>query len=200
MACLPPGTRVTFDAGEVDKLAFPPPLEAQAFIAVHPGALKAPTNGLTLVLSVKEGQMAWVGAVDEQMVIDEGSAVSENPRWIVKRYIGAGDRLWKVVSPGLLTAPHVAKPLYTVYDGERPWVVLGELPTGAALAAPLNDAKGNPKWWAPQVGPPDLDIPGGKPSQIELAHLWAIEPTGPFMGEVHANDELLEAATSYFSG
>ena len=111
-----------------------------------------------------------------------------------------GDRVWQVVAPGLLTAPGVPRPLLTIYDGERPWVILGELAAGSAIAAPLNDARGNPKWWAPEVAPPALDIQGGKRSQIELAHVWAIEPTGPIIGRVHATRGLQRAVESYLGG
>jgi hypothetical protein len=200
VSSLPPGTRVKFRDGEVDKLVYPPPAEADSFVAVHHGALKAPGNGLTLVVSVEQQHMAWVGAVDEQMVEDQETAVNANPRAILKTYIGVGARLWQVVSPGLLTAPHIPRPLHTVYDGERPWVILGELPNGSVLAAPLNDATGNPKWWAPQVGPPVLDIPGGKLSQIELAHLWALEPPDAVRGSVHATNKLKDSVKEYFTG
>ena len=84
MSSLPPGTRVKFRDGEVDKLVYPPPAEADSFVAVHHGALKAPGNSLTLVVSVEQQHMAWVGAVDEQMVEDQETAVNANPRAILK--------------------------------------------------------------------------------------------------------------------
>ena len=47
-----------------------------------------------------------------------------------------GTRCWQLVWPGLLTAAGVGDPCLTLYAGERPWVVLGELEDGQLLAAP----------------------------------------------------------------
>jgi len=193
-----PGTPVEFLDGEVEKLRFPPPSEGNGFIAVHENALKAPQNTLTFVLVVYDGQIAWLGAVDERMLQATGEPKT-NPRALLKRYIDQKSPDWPVVSPGLLTVPEAARPRYTVYDGERPWVILGKTPAGTAIAAPLNDAKGNPKWWAPRVSPPSLKIPGAKASQVELAHIWTLDPTGPHLGSLIATRELKGAATSYLS-
>jgi len=88
--------------------------------------------------------------------------------------------------PGLLTSPGVANPYLTLYGGNRPWVVLGELLNGSLVAAPLNDARGNPKWYAPEIAAAHLLFPNAKHSQLELAHLWSLPPGLPSSGEVDA--------------
>ena len=192
---------MTFRDEEVTKLRFPPSDDESLIVCVHPSALKASENRLSLVLGVASGTVSWVGAVDEAM-LEEAGTIEGNPRVLVRDRLLKGGRLWDIVRPGLLTTPSVMPPLGTVYDGDRPWVVLGELANGKVLAAPLNDARGNPKWWAPQVAASALEFAGSKESQIELAHLWSLEIDAvPRTGEVarSVRGSLAEQVLAYYS-
>jgi len=185
MATIAPGTWVELIEGESQRLSFPPPRTALV-VAVHRAAVKARGNPLTFVASIDDGQRVdWVGAIDETMLKVTGGPVA-SPRAAVGRRLLAGASCWKVVRPGLLTSPGVANPYLTLYGGNRPWVVLGELLNGSLVAAPLNDARGNPKWYAPEIAAAHLLFPNAKHSQLELAHLWSLPPGLPSSGEVDA--------------
>ena len=97
-----------------------------------------------------------------------------DPRELLASALFCGEMLWSVVRPGTLTFANVNCPLFTVYHGARPWVVVGELLGGELLAMPLNDAHGNPKWFAPVIPQTHLSFRGNsKDAQLELAHLWS---------------------------
>jgi len=178
MATIPPGTEVTLRAGESAKLRFPPPESVRLYVAVHEGALKiGEGNRLTQVVGCVEDELHWVGALDERMLdLGPGSSFPWARSLITDGLFGEDDP-WDIVWPGLLTTGGVRRPYYTIYDGDRPWVTLGRCPEGL-LAAPLNDARGNPKWWTPRIDAADLEFVEGKAAQVELAHLWTI-------GEMH---------------
>lgn len=188
MARLPPGRIVLLDDDALRRLRFPPP-GPEAVIAVHPGALRAPDNGLTLAVCLDDDDApAWVGAIDEEMVLG-GLGQTASPRRAVGRCLLVGDRCWDVVWPGALTTG--GAPYRTVYHGDRPWVGLGTLPSGALLAAPLNDARGSPKWYAPRIAAGELEGAADKDGQLELAHLWSLPEGLPAVGAV---SELARAA------
>lgn len=129
MATFPPGTCVELRPAERLKLRFPPPDQALT-VGVHPSALNAPGNGATLVAEVIDENLTWVGALDEAMLSPTGR-VAASPRPIIRSHLLAGPGLWTVVRPGVLVTPNVQAPLYTVYDRDRPWIILG-----ATRAAP----------------------------------------------------------------
>jgi len=200
MASIPAGTVVRFRADEMTRLRYPPP-RAEVGIAVHPDALRAAQNGLTLAACADAaGRLEWVGAVDEQMLLPTGERGASLRAAILERLL-VGRRSWQVVRPGLLTAPGVGDPCLTLYAGERPWVVLGELEDGQLLAAPLNGVLGNPKWFAPQVAARHLLFPGARAAQLELAHLWSLPATLPRSGVVHgdAHADLGWAVFEYYA-
>jgi hypothetical protein len=88
----------------------------------------------------------------------------------------------------------------TAYQGERPWVVIGETTFGDLLAAPLNEA-GNPKWYTPILAREEVLMPGSsKDAQLELAHLWSLPASLPSVGSVSpaGQGRVLEALKSYF--
>jgi hypothetical protein len=185
MATLSPGQAVTLRDGVGLNLAWPPPATAALYIAVHRDALRAGSrNLLTLVTAVEETNLLWVGAIDEGMVSIAQAPSRPNARALIAGCLFQGPSAWRIIRPGLLTTACAPRPYLTVYDNDRPWVVLGSLSSGSLLCAPLNDARGNPKWWAPQVPRPDLLFPGSKDSQIELAHLWSLGPGHTTVGEV----------------
>ena len=185
MATIAPDSRVAMTPSRVAEFSYPPSAPDQLVVAVHVGALRAPLNALTQLVEFKEAQIAWVGAVDEAMVIPVPGAMPQARKALWARLL-VGSRLWDVVRPGLLSRPGVRRPLLTVYDGDRPWVVVGELVGGDLVAAPLNDARGNPKSWTPVVAADQLGFPGSKPSQVELAHVWSLPATLRAVGTVNA--------------
>ena len=91
----------------------------------------------------------------------------------------------------------------TIYAGSelRPWVVVGETAPGGLIAAPLNDAQGNPKWWTPTVRQRDMAFSGNnKDAQVELAHLWTLPDSLPREGALTAtgSDTVFSAIREYF--
>lgn len=199
MAQLPPGRLVLLDETALGKLRYPPP-EPEVVIAVHEGALGAPGNRLTLAVCLDaDDAPTWVGAIDERMVLG-GLGQTTPPRPAIARCLLAGHRCWSVVWPGELTADGVPSPYLTLYDGDRPWVVLGELPSGPLLAAPLNDARGNPKWYAPRIDAAELEGAGAKDGQLEMAHLWSLPEHLPAVGRVvePAADRLGPKVADYY--
>ena len=189
MATIATGTAVSIAGEHAAALRFPPPLGAALFVAVHSGALKAASNHLTQILAVVEQQPVWTGALDERM-LEMGAERMPGARRLLATALLRGEQLWSVVRPGNLTGAHVNGPLFTIYHGMRPWVVVGELPRGELLAMPLNDAHGNPKWFAPVIPQADLSFAGNsKDAQLELAHLWCF----PRAAARHAGT-VLEAA------
>ena len=140
---------------------------------MHPGALRAPQNRLTLAACVDgAGRLQWVGAVDERMLLPTG-ARGASLRAAIRERLLVGTRCWQLVRHGLLIAAGVGDPYLTLYAGERQWVVHGELEEGQLLAATLNGALENPKWFAPQVAARHLLCPGAGPAQHELTHVVA---------------------------
>jgi hypothetical protein len=90
----------------------------------------------------------------------------------------------------------------TLYAGRRPWVVVGELANGRRLAVPLNDARGNPKWYTPVVRWQDLRMPAStKDAQLELAHLWSLPADVRVVGTLapSARETIGQAVWSYYS-
>lgn len=183
MARLAPGRRVLLDDDGLARLRFPPPT-SEVVIAVHPGALNAPENRLTLAAALDDDDTpVWVGAIDERMVLGALGGTA-SPRPSIARCLFQGARVWSVVWPGPLLGHGVPAPYGTIYDGDRPWVVLGELRAGPLLAAPLNDVRGNPKWYAPRIDAADFEGAAGKDGQLEMAHLWALPEDLPAVDRV----------------
>jgi hypothetical protein len=171
MATFAPGTRVAIDPKERLKLRFPPPAGTDLVIGVHPAAMKAASNRLTVAATIGEGRLQWIGALDERMLIPTTDRASD-PRPTIRSHLLVAADLWRVVRPGLLVTATTARPLYTVYDGDRPWIIVGETSSGSPTAVPLNDARGGAKWWTPTVSQADLEFAGAKTSHVELAHPW----------------------------
>lgn len=200
MATLPPGTRVTVLAKYVSQLAFPPDARADLIVSVHRYALKAGArNRLTQLIGFDGTEIIWAGAVDEQMLSSVATAAPD-PRPQLAGRLLQGSQVWDVVEPGPLLAPGARRPLLTVYDGQRPWIVVGELSNGDPLAVPLNDPS-NPKWFTPVVQGNELDFPGSKRSHVELAHLWSFSGSTPVIGSVLAGGQrVLEAGIRRYFG
>jgi hypothetical protein len=168
-------------------------------VAVHEAALRAPQSPHTQLVGFEQGDVCWAGALSEHQVLVKARAGGD-PRQLLGDAMGLGGRLWDVVWPGeLVTGPAGGGPS-TIYQGERPWVVLGETARGDLLAAPLNDAA-NPKWFTPLVSRAEVLMPGSsKDAQLELAHLWSLPASLARDGTLApaARQRVLEAIRKYF--
>lgn len=193
MATIPPGTEVSIISADLARLAFPPPPTALLAVAVHPLALRAPSNHLTQVVATAGGEIMWVGALDEAM-LGLSNAVTANPRPLLGERMLIGSHLWEVFRPGPLLVPASQELRTTVYRGDRPWVIIGELLDGSVLAAPLNEPS-NPMWWTPVLEASELQFIGSKRSQLELAHVWSFSPPASPIGRVAALDPASLSAT-----
>lgn len=199
MPTLPPGTEVSLRTETLRRLIFPPPDGAVLLVGVHDAALKAPESPHTQLLGFRSGELVWAGALSETSleVVSEGGG---DPRQLLAEAIGVGGRLWEVVWPGELMSGREGRLRSTAYQGERPWVVVGETPSVDLLAAPLNEA-GNPKWYTPLLAREEVLMPGSsKDAQLELAHLWSLPASLPSVGSVSPTGQarVLEALLSYF--
>jgi hypothetical protein len=196
---LPPGTEVSIRPEAFRHLAFPPPEGAVLLVGVHDAALKAPESPHTQLLGFRVGELVWAGALSETFLhVDSESG--GDPRQLLGEAIGIGRRLWEVVWPGELMSAGESHLSSTAYQGERPWVVVGETPSGDLLAAPLNQA-GNSKWYTPLLAREEVLMPGSsKDAQLELAHLWSLPASLPSVGSVSPAGQarVLEALKNYF--
>lgn len=199
MATLPPGTEVSIRTNALRRLNFPPPKGSVLVVAVHEGALRAPGSPHTQLIGLRHGDVIWAGALGEHLLTVESEGGGD-PRQLLGDAMGTGPRLWDVVWPLELVADSRRGHLSTVYQGERPWVVIGLVSGGDLLAAPLNEAA-NPKRFTPILGREDVLMPGSsKESQLELAHVWSLPQSLGAVGSVapEARGRILEALRSYF--
>ena len=199
MATLPPGTEVSIRTDALRRLNFPPPEGSVLVVAVHEGALLAPASAHTQLIGLRYGDVIWAGALGEHLLTVEAEA-SGDPRQLLGDAVGAGPRLWDVVWPLELVADSRRGPPSTIYQGERPWVVIGVVTGGDLLAAPLNEAA-NPKRFTPILGREDVLMPGSsKESQLELAHVWSLPESLGAVGSVapEARGRILDALRRYF--
>ena len=199
MATLPPGTEVSIGRDALRRLSYPPPDGSHLLVAVHEAALRAPGSQHTQVIGLHRGDLTWAGALGEHLltVKSEGGG---DPRQLMGDAMGVGPRMWEVIWPMGLVVDATRGPLSTVYQGERPWVVIGMVAGGDLLAAPLNEAT-NPKRFTPVLAREDVSMPGSsKESQLELAHVWSFPRSVGTVGSVAptARDRLLEALRRYF--
>jgi len=184
-------------------LRFPPPDDLDCYVAVHEGATygRARSNLLTQVAAIVNDSVRWTGAVGEELLQSIADDRYPARHLLASRLLCGSAREWSMAWPGLLTAPGVRRPLGTVYDGDRPWLILGELDNGALLAAPLNDARGNPRWWTPVVERRHVRIRAStKDSQVELAHLWSFPSSILVEGDLDeaARPEVARVVSTYY--
>jgi hypothetical protein len=197
MPVLRPGTQVSLQQAALRRLAFPPQEGAALLVAVHPAALLSPRSPHTQLVGFVYGEMVWAGALGEG-ILDVVSQDGGDPRQLLGEAVATGDRLWDVVWPGELVPGGGL--LSTIYQGERPWVVVGETSQGDLLAAPLNEAA-NPKWYTPLLAREDVLMAGSsKDAQLELAHLWSFPGSMAAVGTVapDARPRILQALKDYF--
>jgi len=197
MPLLRPGTQVSIRPAALRRLSFSPPENASLLVAVHPAALKSPRSPHTQLVGFVYGELAWAGAMGEGL-LDVLSEDGGDPRQLLAEAVGTGARLWDVVWPGELVPG--GGPLSTIYQGERPWVVVGETALGDILAAPLNEG-GNPKWYTPLLAREEVLMEGSsKDAQLELAHLWSFPGSMAAVGTVlsGARPRIKQALKEYF--
>jgi hypothetical protein len=167
-------------------------------VAVHEASLRA-ASPHTQLIGVGGGDLAWAGALSEHLVIVEAEG-GPDPRQLLGDAMGVGPRLWDLIWPGELVTVSRGGGLGTVYQGERPWLVIGTISDGDLLAAPLNEA-GNPKWFTPVLARDEIQMPGSsKDAQLELAHLWSFPRSLGAVGSLApgARTRILEAVRGYF--
>lgn len=199
MPTLRPGTEVAIRPEALRRLAFPPPEVCVLLVAVHEAGLLSRSSPHTQLLGFSGGDLGWAGALSEGL-LDVRSEGGGDPRLLLGEAIGAGPRLWDVLWPGELVKSPERGALGTIYQGERPWVVVGVTAWGDLLAAPLNEA-GNPKWYTPVLAKEEVLMPGSsKDAQLELAHLWSFPRSLGSVGSVapHAREGILSSLKNYF--
>lgn len=185
MANLLIGEPVEIAPAVIRRLRFPPTSTGELHIAVHPGAVNAPQSLHTQVVGLGGDRVVWLGALGEDLLASRAVPGRPDARSAVHQHLFVGGRLWEVVLPGPLLNPGVPQRLSTVYDGDRPWLVIGESATGDPIAVPLNEAS-NPKWYSPTVAQADLQFVGSKESQLELAHAWTVQASCRTIGSLSA--------------
>ncbi len=183
MASLEPGTAVKLTSAARAGLNYLPLEDAELFIAVHKAALRAKNDRATAVFGFRDDQIVWVAGFDERL-LDVRHTISFNrPRSAIQQHMLKGRYCWSLIRPMALIKPGHHN-MGAVYQGTRPWLVLGELPH-AVLAAPLNDASTNPKWYSPFIAQRHVRFPGSsKNSQVELPHLWSLPMEFEVLGDV----------------
>ncbi|HSW31686.1 MAG TPA: hypothetical protein VLH75_19535 [Longimicrobiales bacterium] len=199
MPTLPPGTEVSIRRDALRRLSFPPSSGSVLMVAVHDAALRSSGSPHTQVIGLLHGDLVWAGALGEHL-LDVEAEGGGDPRQLLGDAVGIGPRLWDLVWPGELLRDAQRGPLSTIYQGERPWVVIGVVAGGDLLAAPLNDAA-NPKWFTPLLARDEVRMPGSsKESQLELAHVWSLPGSLAAVGSVapEARARVLAALRSYF--
>jgi hypothetical protein len=201
MATIAQHTVVRFKRGVDLPLRFRPAGGGRLVVAVETGALKAPENNLTTVVEVTGLRIAWVGSIDESMV-DATDERHENARQELSRLVLQGNATWTIVSPGMLRYPGTGE-MDTVYQGDRPWVMIGGPHECGLLAVPLNDlGKGAHPYYQCAVQRADLQLPSAKDSKLELGHVWSFPKEMERVGEVlpDARTAITAALKRYYPG
>lgn len=174
MATIPEGTAVSLDTQATGELTYPPSGQ-DLIIVVHPGALRAAHNRLTQVAEIDGGAITWAGSLDEGLLTPAPNT-TQGVRNLLSQSLLRGVRQWSIIRPGFLRKPGVVRK-DTVYQGDRPWIVVGELASGALLGMPLNEDDGNRAVYNHLIDASALNIPNAKPSKLELNHLWSFPTT-----------------------
>ena len=195
-------TLVTLKGEALAHLQYPPPQEVQLVVAIEDAALKAPSSPLTTIIGVIKGQIDWVGSVDESMVTIEEGEHAKARNNLAKILMRPNSRCFEIIRLGQLRKNGlVVKD--TIYQKDRPCVVIGETNNGSLLAVPLNDAGGGVQGhYQHAIFAADLDFLDSKDSIVELAHIWSFPATLTPVGRVQANAhlQLKSAVKKYYPG
>jgi hypothetical protein len=191
MPTIPPGTVVQLDQNSHALLRYPPPIGGMIVVAVEVAALRSPQSSLTTVVSFRDNTIDWVGSVDERMLNSDGAGRTD-ARQLLSDLLLHGDRLWQIIQPGFLRTQLVQD---TVYQGKRPWIVLGNALDVGLLAAPLNDiGEGIRGHYQCELLSSVLPFPGSIDSKLELNHLWSFPSTTPPSGMLASQAHCATAA------
>lgn len=182
MATFVQDTVVTLKASPPPNLSYPPSARGTLVVAVHAGALKATNNPLTQVAQFDGTELVWAGALDENLLLP-GSTTLTNARKRLGSKLMTGTAVWKVIKPGPLRPAGKQRP-DTIYQGDRPWVVVAGPARFGVLAMPLNDAAGKRGAWHHFLQASDLVFLGSKDSKLEMNHLWSFPGHMSSIGEV----------------
>lgn len=163
------GSIVEFRPAVVAELRYPPLGGGTLAVAVETAALKSKWNALTTVIMQDGNDIVWVASLDESM-LDVLEGTIADTRIHLTNLVLKGDALWQVMRPGTLRLPGTFRN-DTVYQGDRPWVVVGGPHRSGVLAVPLNDlGEGTRGHYQCRVGAEHLLFPGSINSKLELNH------------------------------
>jgi len=174
-------------------LSYPPPANTTLVVAPHPSVLKVPQVSLTTVVGLDNNDnIVWTGSVDERHLTSSDQRY-ENARKRLAETLLSGQNLWRVIRPGQLRK---IKQADTIYQGDRPWVVLGGPLDYGLLAAPLNDlGDGKLRPYQCAVDAAALIFDDSKDSKIELNHVWTFPPDVRDIGHIDSSQrEAIERA------
>jgi len=201
MPTLPPGSVVELRQGVSHTFRYPPIGNTGLVIAVETAALRSRANALTTIVEGDETDITWVASLDESLLSTSGSVVS-NPRARVTDLLLTGETTWQVVRPGTLRLPgHFRRD--TVYQGDRPWIVVGGPHRCGLLAAPLNDlGRGTRGHYQCAILARHLRFAGAIDSKLELNHLWSFPASSPVVGSVdpEVRTAIAQAIRGYYPG
>lgn len=202
MADIDPNTEVCLNSSYSGDLCFPPS-GVDLVVAVEDASLKSASR-LTTVVEIDGGNIKWCGSIDEAGLAQQSTKYSGDARDLLTQRLFQGRRLWDVIQPGLLRQS-ASTTIDTVYQGNRPWIVVGELTNGNLLAVPLNDlGSGVRRHYQSFVDKKHLQLNGmtAKDSKAELNHLWSFPKTTQKMGTVDqaAHACLEQGLRGYYPG
>ena len=202
MPTIPANTLVQLIPGADVRLRYLPPPGTQLIVAIEAAALKAPRSPLTTVVAIHQDQIVWVASIDEAMV---ATSVHNRPNAraeLTALLMTDSPRCFEVVRPGWLRT-HGPLIQDTVYQKDRPWIVIGESVHCGLLAVPLSDAgAGSRGHYQHHLAAGELDFVGSKDSAAELAHIWSFPAALPCAGQIQpaARAALTAAVKGYFPG
>lgn len=208
MTNIAPDTVVSCFGSVWQDLRFTPEPDGVMVIVAHPRSL-TPQNPSTQVMQIKDGDLLWVGTVDEAMVTSTTVARMENARSVLSGHLLKGANLWSVLAPGpLLRAGSIHQS--SVYKDPHMWVVLGET-TDLLLAATLSTWKerfrpdGRPKGepvYHVRIAQAELPatVVSPRDSVVELNHLWSFPKQVSTIGSIaaSAHERLREKVRRYY--
>lgn len=204
MSNIKPNSIVNLSCQRIGDLRYPPSDLGGIFaIAAHKGALKS-TNKSTQVVQIKEGALVWVGAIDEEMVIEVPGAIGPDVRSLLANHLLRGPALWEIL-PSVDLWSRTAPPDTTIYQGARPWIVLGETAM-SILAAPLNhcapgEVMATYQSFVSQTSLQAMVTPSPRNSKLEMNHIWSLPKKISGVGSLAARARAaLKERIVYFYG
>jgi hypothetical protein len=174
----------------------------EVVIAVHRDALTAARHLSTQAAWIARDALIWLGTLDERM-LSVTRRCAPDPLSIIRAHLLVGDNFWNIVRPGPLLSAAAPRPLYNLYDGDRPWIVVGETAGAELIAAPLHHARAG-KMVGAMVGATNRDEgsePGSIASRVNIGHLWTLPRSVDVLSEVgrEGRARIAGVLTDYYS-